>query len=94
VGGVTRHPGGTVVKSEAVRLRTGGWRTEGRPAADFDKCVNCLLCWLYCPDAAVRLEGSTFVGFDYEVCKGCQICVEMCPTGALAMVPEEEADAA
>jgi Pyruvate/2-oxoacid:ferredoxin oxidoreductase delta subunit len=34
------------------------------------------------------------VGFDYEVCKGCQICVEMCPTGAIAMVPEEDADAA
>jgi Pyruvate/2-oxoacid:ferredoxin oxidoreductase delta subunit len=55
VGGVTRHPGGTVVKREAVRLRTGGWRTEGRPAAALEKCVNCLLCWLYCPDAAVRL---------------------------------------
>ena len=90
MGSVIRHPGGAVVRSEAVRNRTGGWRTEGKPAADLSLCVNCLLCWLYCPDAAIEVEGTTFTGFDYDVCKGCQICVEMCPTGAIAMVPEDD----
>ena len=88
--GVRPHPGGAVVRDEAERPRTGGWRTEGKPSADLTRCVNCLLCWLYCPDAAVRVEGTTFAGFDYDVCKGCQICVEMCPTGAIAMVPEDD----
>jgi 2-oxoacid:acceptor oxidoreductase delta subunit (pyruvate/2-ketoisovalerate family) len=90
VRGVTRHPGGAVVRDETQRARTGGWRTEGRPSADVARCVNCLLCWLYCPDAAVRLDGTTFVGFDYDVCKGCQICVEMCPTQAIAMEAEDD----
>jgi 2-oxoacid:acceptor oxidoreductase delta subunit (pyruvate/2-ketoisovalerate family) len=90
MGGLTRHPGGAVVRSEAERVRTGGWRTAGRPDVDLSRCVNCLLCWLYCPDAAVRLEGTTFVGFDYDVCKGCEICVEMCPTDAIAMVGEDD----
>jgi 2-oxoacid:acceptor oxidoreductase delta subunit (pyruvate/2-ketoisovalerate family) len=88
VGRVTRHPGGVVVRDEAARGRTAGWRTRGRPSADLSRCVNCLLCWLYCPDAAVRVEGEVFAGFDYDVCKGCEICVEMCPTGAIELVPE------
>ena len=86
--GLTRHPGGVVAPDEAERVRTGGWRTDGKPSVDLSRCVNCLLCWLYCPDAAVLVEGTTFVGFDYDVCKGCRICVEMCPTAAIAMVPE------
>jgi 2-oxoacid:acceptor oxidoreductase delta subunit (pyruvate/2-ketoisovalerate family) len=90
VGGVTRHPGGAVVGAEAPRVRTGGWRTAGRPSADLSRCVNCLLCWLYSPDSAVVLEGETFTGFDLDVCKGCRICVEMCPTGAITMVPEAD----
>ena len=55
------------------------------------QCVNCLLCWLYCPDSAVTLEGTTFTGFDLDFCKGCEICAEVCPTGAIVMVAEDTA---
>jgi 2-oxoacid:acceptor oxidoreductase delta subunit (pyruvate/2-ketoisovalerate family) len=72
-------------RATAPRVRTGGWRTAGKPVADLDRCVNCLLCWLYCPDSAVRLEGTTFVGFDEDVCKGCAVCVEVCPADAIRM---------
>jgi 2-oxoacid:acceptor oxidoreductase delta subunit (pyruvate/2-ketoisovalerate family) len=89
---VIRHPGGVVVRDEAVPLRTGGWRTEGRPSADLSRCVDCLLCWLYCPDGAIRVEGTAFAGFDLEVCKGCGVCVEMCPAHAISLVPEESVD--
>ena len=51
-------------------------------------CVNCLLCWLYCPDSAIVLDGETFTGFDLDYCKGCAICAEVCPVEAIAMVPE------
>ena len=44
-------------------------------------CVNCLLCWLYCPDSAILLDGETFTGFDLDLCKGCAICAEVCPVG-------------
>jgi len=80
--------GGTVVSAEALRNRTGGWRTAGRPRVDFDRCVNCKLCWVYCPDSAVLVEDGVFRGFDYDVCKGCEICVEMCPVDAIDMVLE------
>jgi 2-oxoacid:acceptor oxidoreductase delta subunit (pyruvate/2-ketoisovalerate family) len=79
---------GAVTPGDAPRTRTGGWRTGEQPAADLSKCVNCLLCWLYCPDSAVVLDGETFTGFDLDYCKGCAICAEVCPADAIAMVPE------
>jgi 2-oxoacid:acceptor oxidoreductase delta subunit (pyruvate/2-ketoisovalerate family) len=50
--------------------------------------VNCLLCWLYCPDSAVLIDGATFTGFDLRYCKGCELCAEACPVGAISMVEE------
>jgi 2-oxoacid:acceptor oxidoreductase delta subunit (pyruvate/2-ketoisovalerate family) len=82
-------PGGAVRPGDAVQPRTGGWRTGVKPSVDLSTCVNCLLCWLYCPDSAVVLDGEAFAGFDYDHCKGCEICAEICPIGAIAMVPEE-----
>jgi 2-oxoacid:acceptor oxidoreductase delta subunit (pyruvate/2-ketoisovalerate family) len=81
--------GGIVRPDEAVQPRTGGWRTGLKPAVDLSSCVNCLLCWLYCPDSAVTLDGTTFTGFDYEFCKGCEVCAEICPVGAIQMVDDD-----
>jgi 2-oxoacid:acceptor oxidoreductase delta subunit (pyruvate/2-ketoisovalerate family) len=80
--------GGTVVRDEAVQPHTGGWRTGLKPSVDLSLCVNCLLCWLHCPDSAVTLDGATFTGFDLDYCKGCEICAELCPVGAIEMVPD------
>jgi len=80
--------GGVVVRDEALRPRTGNYRTGVRPEADLALCVDCLLCWLYCPDSAIALDGTRFTGIDLEVCKGCEICAEVCPTGAIEMVAE------
>ena len=77
-----------VERAEAPRVRTGGWRTAGSRSPTSTRCVNCLLCWLYCPDSAVRARRTTFVGFDLDVCKGCAICVEICPAEAIRMVAE------
>ena len=80
---------GVVRPEDAVQPRTGGWRTGVKPVVELESCVNCLLCWLYCPDSAVKLEGTTFVGFDYDVCKGCEVCAVVCPTDAIAMVEDD-----
>ena len=80
--------GGRVDPSTAPQLRTGGWRTGARPEVELSACVNCLLCWLYCPDSAITLDGTTFTGFDYDTCKGCELCAEVCPTNAITMVAE------
>jgi len=82
------RPGGVVVRTDEDRLRTGGWRTGLKPEVELAKCVDCLLCWLYCPDSAILLEGTHFTGFDLEVCKGCELCAVVCPTGAIEMVAE------
>jgi 2-oxoacid:acceptor oxidoreductase delta subunit (pyruvate/2-ketoisovalerate family) len=80
--------GGTVVPGDVDQPRTGGWRTGLKPEVDLSACVNCLLCWLYCPDSAITLEGETFIGIDLDACKGCAICAEVCPVGAITMVAE------
>jgi len=80
--------GGAILPAEAEQPRTGGWRTGFRPEVDLSRCVDCLLCWLYCPDSAVRLDGTAFEGFDYDFCKGCEICAEVCPVDAIEMVVE------
>ena len=33
---------------------TGGWRSE-RPCRDDEKCTQCLLCWIVCPDSAINV---------------------------------------
>lgn len=80
--------GGVVLAKTALHPRTGGWRTGQKPAVNLEACVNCLLCWVYCPDAAILTEQKTFVGFDYDHCKGCELCVKACPTQAIVMVDE------
>jgi 2-oxoacid:acceptor oxidoreductase delta subunit (pyruvate/2-ketoisovalerate family) len=83
------EPGGTVLPAEAPQPHTGGWRTGVKPSVELATCVNCLLCWLHCPDSAIVLDGTTFAGFDFDYCKGCEICEEVCPVDAIAMVAEE-----
>jgi len=82
---------GAMSPGDAVQPVTGGWRTAGRPVTHLSSCVNCLLCWLYCPDSAIVLDGTTFAGIDYDFCKGCALCVEVCPVEALSMEPEDGA---
>jgi len=81
-------PGGAVTPGEHADAHTGSWRTGLKPAVQLEQCVNCLLCWLYCPDSAVLVEGTSFAGFDYDVCKGCEICAAICPAAAIHMVDE------
>jgi 2-oxoacid:acceptor oxidoreductase delta subunit (pyruvate/2-ketoisovalerate family) len=81
-------PGAQVVPDPTRRPHTGTWRTGERPEVDLAKCVNCLLCWVYCPDRAILTRDGVFQGVDYDLCKGCGICVEACPTQALVMAPE------
>jgi 2-oxoacid:acceptor oxidoreductase delta subunit (pyruvate/2-ketoisovalerate family) len=83
-------PGGAVHPGDAPRLRTGGWRTGVKPSVSLERCVNCLLCWLYCPDSAVVLDGTTFTGFDYDLCKGCELCSVVCPVEAIEMVADDD----
>ncbi|NMB16185.1 MAG: 4Fe-4S binding protein, partial [Firmicutes bacterium] len=59
-----------------------------------ERCIHCLLCWVFCPDMAVIVEDGRVVGFDYKHCKGCGICAKECPSKvhAIDMVPEAVSD--
>jgi len=66
--------------------KTGGWRSV-RPVIDIEKCVSCMVCWKFCPDACITLEEEKpVINLDY--CKGCGICTEECPKGAITLVLE------
>lgn len=59
-----------------------------KPVIDNEKCVNCMMCYVMCPDGTIYREGDIF-RIDYDFCKGCGICAEECKMKAIEMVPEE-----
>jgi pyruvate ferredoxin oxidoreductase delta subunit len=84
--------GGLILEAgNAVEYRTGDWRSR-RPIVDREKCSDCLLCWIHCPDLSVKAEEEKMRGFDYLHCKGCGICASVCPKGAIHMENEEEGE--
>ncbi len=72
----------------AENYLTGGWRSE-RPVRDPEKCTQCLICWIYCPDSSILVDGEEITDFDYDHCKGCGICMVECPRDAIKMEPEK-----
>ncbi len=88
VGAVVDKPG------NAAAYHTGGWRSE-RPVFDSEHCIQCGVCYIYCPDCSIVMtpEGYPEVLLDY--CKGCGICAKECYMSAFGlscfkMVDEEE----
>ncbi|MBI2372347.1 MAG: 2-oxoacid:acceptor oxidoreductase family protein [Deltaproteobacteria bacterium] len=71
----------------AGRYVTGNWRTR-RPVLDLETCIQCYLCWLFCPDTAIQLKEARVVGVHELHCKGCGICAMECPVFAMRMVEE------
>jgi len=83
VGCVVEQPG------NASQYKTGDWRSI-RPVWDKEKCVRCGVCYLFCPDMAVRKTEDGYFEADLYYCKGCGICARECVTGCITMTPEEE----
>jgi len=79
---VPTAPGGVLIDKNA------GWRNV-RPVFDYTKCVNCLQCYLVCPDGTIYKSEDKLV-VDYDFCKGCGICAHECKLHAINMIPEEE----
>jgi pyruvate ferredoxin oxidoreductase gamma subunit len=65
--------------------RTGDW-ADFKPIINFDLCTKCMICFVYCPDSAITIEGeSKYPMVDYGACKGCNICYTECPTKAISL---------
>ena len=71
----------------AKSYETGSWRSH-RPVLDKEQCVNCMTCWVFCPDNSIVVENGEVLGIKLTHCKGCGICAQDCPKKAITMVPE------
>ena len=90
------------------RNNTGTWRTyvpvvfsdkAREKEADRKACIQCLQCWILCPDSAIPVkEGKDDKGkvtqmrqhTDLMHCKGCGICAAICPVQCIDMKLESE----
>ena len=91
IGGVLPTPGNTAHND----LHTS--RTGWMPVLDRDKCIDCGMCDMVCPDLCLVWsthtgeDGKPLVkldGIDYQYCKGCMRCVETCSTAAMTREAE------
>jgi pyruvate ferredoxin oxidoreductase delta subunit len=73
----------------AENYETGGWGTF-KPVLDLDVCIQCLFCWVFCPDSAILTEAGKVVAIDYMHCKGCAICAHECPTKPVKAITMEK----
>lgn len=92
-------PGAVIIEpGNSEKRYTGDWRVF-RPVLDQERCIRCLLCWVYCPDSAFEIVEEPYttkkgrrykfsLKIDYYHCKGCGICVEECPVNAIDFVEE------
>jgi len=72
-------------------------RTGWMPVLDQEKCIDCGMCDMVCPDLCLVWsthtgeDGKPLVkldGIDYQYCKGCMRCVETCSTSAMTREAE------
>ena len=73
----------------ASQYKTGDWRSM-RPVVNKSNCIRCGICYIFCPDMAIRKTEEGYFEADLYYCKGCGICAQECFTGCISMVPEEE----
>lgn len=83
--------GGKITEAgNAAEYKTGDWRTF-LPDVDREKCINCLQCWLYCPDMAINANDDGTLGkVNLDYCKGCGICAKICPVKCIEMKKENK----
>ena len=85
IGGLIIEPG------NSVEYESGSWSPQ-KIVFYPDRCIQCLQCWVYCPDASIEVKDGKVTGIDHFHCKCCGICIEHCPTEpkSLELVREEE----
>jgi len=81
------YPVGPQYEAGHLAETNAGWRTY-RPVVDHETCINCLRCYLVCPDGTIFKDNGK-IDIDYDYCKGCGVCAYECPKDAIAMVKEE-----
>ncbi|TET26036.1 MAG: 4Fe-4S dicluster domain-containing protein [Dehalococcoidia bacterium] len=83
IGSIVTEPG------NARQYKTGDWRSQ-KPTYDFNRCIKCAICQIFCPEGCVNQNDDGYFEADLYYCKGCGICAKECPTGVITMVEEKE----
>lgn len=83
IGAVITEPG------NSKAYETGNWRIF-KPAWDKTRCIQCMICWQFCPDIAIPQKEGKRVETNFKFCKGCGICVNVCPVKCIIMNKEEK----
>ncbi len=83
IGAIVTEPG------NARQYRTGDWRSQ-KPIYDFNRCIKCGLCQIFCPEGCIYPNPEGYFEADMYYCKGCGICARECWTKVITMVEEEE----
>ena len=81
IGAIVTEPG------SARQYKTGDWRSR-KPTYNFDHCIKCGLCQIFCPEGCVNQNSEGYFEADLYYCKGCGICAKECWPGAITMVEE------
>ncbi|MDR5694195.1 MAG: NAD(P)-binding protein [Armatimonadota bacterium] len=72
---------------EILGLDLNSARGEAARCFSCGSCNLCANCWIFCPDAAIHLDGDLpWVNLEY--CKGCGVCATECPRGVITMKEE------
>jgi len=85
--------GGVLEGGTSKQYSTGNWRHK-KPVWDKKRCVQCMLCYVYCPDNCILAKKNkdgklVRTETDLEYCKGCGICEKVCPVKCIKMVEED-----
>lgn len=80
--------GGIIEKAgNSLEYMTGDWRVR-YPSTDKEICINCLICYIYCPEKCIKVKDGKIDIIDLKYCKGCGICATECTKGAIKITKQ------
>ncbi|MBN2422069.1 4Fe-4S binding protein [Candidatus Woesearchaeota archaeon] len=84
--------GGMICEAgSSSKFKTGDWKSF-RPIWNKEKCTQCMMCVVYCPEDCIPRKDDKRLETDLSVCKGCGICKEICPVKCIEMKEEGASD--
>ena len=90
IGYKTMAIGGIIEKAgNSLEYMTGDWRVK-YPYLDKKICINCLICYIYCPEKCIDVKDDKINKLDLKYCKGCGICATECTKGAIKMIKNND----